>query len=367
MKIIRLLKVSLIGVLILWPSISLAEFYHLPEMMVGQTKVFDETSGNTYYGGMTGNEVVLNYDPNFSELTGFNQSYLAPSSTGLSCYLMQLNQVPECYKITPSSNIIDIMTSRTSVNGSVGLETAVLLYPPKIVIGDVYSESYNFSDFYFFGRNLYKSGDRDSLDSNATWKEKDYTFNPKAQSSFSGEQQDYYLERIELLEGEADHSPSASLLRNTQTGWNLQNSTITSGLSKATLYPEGKVWYVDGDLSLKEGEYEYSGIGTIIVDGRLTMEREAKLLPKNSQSSLGIIVRGPVHLNGNNRLRAAVFAENMVYVNSDNIEVMGSVVAKNFTISGIKNGIRFFYDYNLENNWPPGFRYFNMPHPEEGM
>jgi len=322
MKIIRLLKVSLIGVLVLWPSISLADFYHLPEMMVGQTKVV--IGDNTYYGGMTGNEVVLNYDPNFSELTGFNQSYLAPSSTGLSCYLMQLNQVPECYKITPSSNIIGIMTSRTSVNGSVGLETAALLYPPKIVIGDVYSESYNFSGFDFFGRNLYKSGDSDSAGSNATWTEQNYTFNSEAQSSFSGEEQDYYLERIELLEGEADHNPSnANLLKNTTTGWNLQNSTITGSSSEATLYPEGKVWYAEGDLTLKpDSEYEYSGIGTIVVNGRLTMERGAKLLPKNSQSSLGIIVRGPVYLNGNNRVRAAVFAENMVYVNSDNIEVM---------------------------------------------
>ena len=118
------------------------------------------------------------------------------------------------------------------------------------------------------------------------------------------------------------------------------------------LFPEGKVWRIDGSVTL-DTTYNYSGKGTLIIGGDLTLLNGAKVLPKNVDGeidSLGIIVEGKVDFLGNNRVRAAMFVESRVNVISDNVVIEGSVVAKNFDVGVNRYGIEFIYDYNLENN-----------------
>ena len=372
----RILISAFFLLMLFLPTFSLAEYNKLPDVMVGQTKVITGSGADTknYYGGMTGNEAIKNYDPNFSELTGFNKSYLVPPTTSKTCYLMQLTQITECFKITPASNILKLMTSRTYFNGNPGLETAVLFYPSAIIIGDVYSQLYNFSGFDFFGRNLYKSEDGDPDYSNATWDEPNYVFNTEAQSSFSGEQQDYYRDQIELLKGEADHNAANASEIVSYNNWYLQNGRFTnSSAGGAEYFPEGKTWYIQpagGVLRFDPDEtYIYHGKGTLIVEGDVEIPNGTRILSDEiAGGSLGIIASGSINFEGNNQVRAAIFSEARVNIRdpANNVEVMGSVVAKNFLIQKPRIGIRFFYDFNLEDNWPPGFRYFQMPHPELG-
>lgn len=356
------------AIVILLPTSALAEYYWLPEIMVGQTTV--EVGNETYYGGMTGNEAVVNSNVNTiqSGLTGFNESILlGTASNRSSCYLMNLAGISECFSITPTNSIMDVMTSKTYVNGTPKLHLATLVSPSKVISGDVYSEGYSFEEFDFYGRNLYESSDGDSSGSNATWTQSNYILNPDAQASYTEEQQTYFDQRIAELSGEATFEPSYTTRLRRSSIWRLDSKDIvTDSTLDRRLHPEGKVWRVGGELRLSRDRYEYRGKGTIIVEGDLRIENGVELVPKNPETdSLGIIVKGAVIFEGNNTVRAAVFSTRRANFNSTNIEFIGSLVAKNFRFRN-RDSVGIYYDYNLENNWPPGFRYFSMPHPTEG-
>ena len=250
----------LLSVVVFCPNVVSAKPYRLPEVMVGQTRVEVGGGSKVYYGGMTGNEAILNSDTNFSQdhLTGFNSSVLVGTPASPSqCFLLKLATDVNCFRITPSDNLMSIMTSKTFVNNDPILEVATLLSPSKLIIGDVYTQSEDdIRNFSFFGRNLYKSGDEDasSFGTNVTWTEPFYSFNADAQSSFEGEQQDYYVERKNLLKGEADTYVGTL---GSHENWSLQSENlVVPGTSD--LFPEGKVWRIDGSVTL-DTTYNYSG------------------------------------------------------------------------------------------------------------
>ena len=360
-----------LSMLLILPTATYASFYRLPEVMVGQTKV--ETGGNEYYGGMTGSEAIVNFDPNFIEtdLLGFNEADLIGTVSNRSnCYLLNLAQISDCYKLTPSNSPFSLLTSKTSINGVSILETAALLYPSKIISGDAYSNDDSMADFNFYGRNLYASKDADAANSDATWKEGSYDLNPDAQASYEDEQRDYYVGRIEEITQEAsfDQSYAGDLVGSTK--WYLQSKRMPSNNSKSNSYPEGKTWRVvpnasESTVTFSDKDYTYHDKGTIIIDGNLRLENGAKIERAiGEEDTLGIIVLGKVEFMGNNIVEAALFSTNRINVLGDNVEMRGSFVAKEYLIGVNRFGIKIFYDFNLENNWPPGFRYFDMPHPE---
>ncbi|MBI3495061.1 hypothetical protein HY065_00330 [Candidatus Berkelbacteria bacterium] len=124
-----------------------------------------------------------------------------------------------------------------------------------------------------------------------------------------------------------------------------------SSASPPTFPPEGKVWRVDGDLVLQNPIFK--GKGTIIVNGNLTVEGDAKYDDTGtSASSVGFIVRGTLGNNGtiifkpgtstNQKVVGAYLATGQAFLNPPGVcltvpfDLTGSLVASKFDLSGRK-------------------------------
>lgn len=365
----KIIKISVLIAVIsftLWPLTSSAETYELPEVMVGQTQVSFPNEGNlTYFGGMTGNEAIFNYDS--SVLLGFNSARLTNSASQVpaGCYDLDFLVAPsQCFILSPGSTSIQAMVSRTSVDNNTKLETAAILYPTNLVIGDVSTDGSYLDNFAFYGRNLNQSSRSSTSGDFATWELANYTFNPQAQASYSEREKAYFDNKINNLVGEGK-VVAEGVVKNNHNIWYLQSSSgLTGGNLEANIYPEGKIWGIDpgndGAVTLR-GDYRYQGTGTLVIDGSLTIFGNTSILPAGASDSLGIIVRGDVTIWGNVKLNAAVFATGTINISGNIVDAQGSYVAGGFDIPSSRRYVRFRYDYKLDDNWPPGFRFFSMP------
>lgn len=288
-----------------------AESSKLPVIMHGQT-IYAEYDGlgpgqsKFVYGGMTGNEAILNYNPDYK--IGFNRNAL---TTG-NCYNQNLNPALSpvyglnCFDFPGSihQDAVNLMTSWTYVLDAQGdlkrkLETAALSYSSRTISGDAYSGAVgNFlNNFKFWGRNLAQS--RGNVNNTqATWQFGNYIQNPEAQSTWNSSETEEYREKIDTLARNATViSPSTLLTSNSQ--WSLQSSGQSPGRfepdnngagSDKSKYPEGKVWLVNDDLAFTNN-ITYYGVGTIIVRGNVYVDSGVKITPDNELTDrLGIIV-----------------------------------------------------------------------------
>jgi hypothetical protein len=337
----------------------------LPEVMVRQATVMQNNLAGqsvTYYGGFTGNEVILNHY--VDTLLGFDQLRLDSSS---SCYSQSLaSGIPLCFMLEPSTGAMDLLHSRTSVDGAQVTEVAALLYGSHTSMGDVYSKNDFLKNFAFWGNNLGVTGSSNASD--AKWQIKDYTLNSEAQSSWGTDINTRFKNKLAILSGEGARIANSRL--NTQQEWYLQANDSFSGSSDIGNTPEGKIWRAaDNDLDLANlllSLHRYHNKGTIIVNGDLTIPAGMDILPANADTDhLGIIVLGDVNIGGNNDSHAEIFAQGIINLNGSNINMIGSFAAGNFSLSPGSNNVRFNYDYNLSRNWPPGFRDLEMPAPQE--
>lgn len=287
---------------------------------------------------------------------------------------------------SPTTTGMRVMISRTYFKNNTNptIETPVLYYPPITVMGDVYGNNLDLSNFAFYGRNLGVARGVGETPTSPTWRATDYVFNPDSQSYYGGDSEswNYINNRINLLSGEA-------IINNASAGkaWYLQSDeNLNVNAYDAVKYPQGRVFKHSDpnsanpeNLTLNSGlsyNYKYHDIGTIIIDGDLIVEKGVNILKgdpsQNSisnESSLGIVVKGNVILKGNNKIEAAIFcmgASGIVF-QGGGVEMRGSFVAKDFDVYSddertvTYSGIRFYYDPKLNTNWPPGFRYFSMP------
>ena len=345
--------------------------YSLPEPLVseGVTVINEQGSASesTFYGGFTGNEAVFNHNPNTdsvrAESVGFYRDYLSADTN--SCY-SSINFTQCFIKTLSSEPPFDIMNSRTSVNYQDVIEVSTLVYIKNIVQGDIYGDASTLNNFAVYGRSLNLNTAR-----SASWNLSNYNINPESQSYYDPANSSYYNQRIDELAGEAKTlDPAAFSSSNT---WYLESEgSISSPPSSATTrFPEGQIWHIASDVALTSDTYKFQGTGTIIIDGALNIPSKIKVLPKDTNSHLGIIIRGTdingdsLRLNDKNELHAAVFAKGPIKIQSSsgssvNVKLVGSFVASAFLMNSASN-IQFLYDYNLGQHWPPGFRYFNMP------
>lgn len=344
-----------------------ATYNNLPEIMRGQLTI--EQSWNvgrriisrTYYAGMPANEVIANYDAN--DLLGFRAS---ADFDKCSLYWPIFPSVGSCYNLNKTSSIKN-MVSQTKAEDTAVLEIAALLWPDNSIIGDAYSIGNYLNNFAFYGRNLSKSSGT-KLGSGYSWGIEKYQFNDQAQSSYSHAQSAYYKNRIKQLASEASIISHPSILESARSWYLQKDGYIGTGNNSSTKYPEGEVWSVSG-RTVSLGSVAYRGVGTIIINAskEVVIKEGAEIVPADSQSFLGIIVRGgKLTFEGNNKIQAAVFVEDDSIksnegVTVDNITAIGSFAAENFDFGSNARGIRFYYDYRLDSGWPPGFRYFNMP------
>lgn len=297
-----------------------------------------------------------------NEMFGFNQANLMQCLDGI----ILGTTVERCFVKNVDGGAISVMNSRTYVNNFPSMELAALYYGKNTIVGDVYGSMDNFA---FWGRNLNQNG---SNTSDATWKLKPYSMNSAAQSTMSGTQYDQFKGKIDAMKGEATLVNASDL----STGGNIylqtNNISIKDAGTANNNYPDGRIWKVSGNLAINpDSLLSFNGKGTIIVDGNLTINSGVNITPADSSSRLGFIVYGDVNIGGNNKVQTLIIAmganagsTGTILVSNNNVEAIGSFVAKIFRVTGTQN-IRFYYDYGLNSAWPPGFRYLNMPHATE--
>ncbi len=304
------IKICLMTLLVL----SLANFKtakamdtRLPQIMVGQvtmTQKINTISSKVSYGGFMGNEVILNYNKDTS--AGFDSDQSA--GTGLAkCLNSDLKRIPACFYLSlkPSSTAVKLMRSRTKINGEYVIEAATLLYGSKIVMGDVYSGSSDINNFAFWGKNVTTSNSSMSS-SDAALKISGYSINNESQSAWIDANNNdavgitLFGEKINSLKSNGTTIPGdvLSQFKNNNKTLNIYLQAANDSLIKDTflgeknIYPDGKVWVVDGDLVFGENDViNYFGVGTIIIKGNLTVGKGTKIVPANDGvDQLGFMV-----------------------------------------------------------------------------
>lgn len=161
-----------------------------------------------------------------------------------------------------------------------------------------------------------------------------------------------------------------------------------SAADAAIRNPEGKVWLREGDLTIDTSNLQLSGVGTIIVEGNLTITGNGSLEPTGgNRNALGLIVLpkngqgGNVYIDGRVRriVGAAIYAPGTANgLVSGNIAGSGLIefrlgesslrparglfMARQFIIPEEKNAV-FQYDQNLNTaaGAPPGFSFTTSP------
>lgn len=362
----KALKVSafLIAATILFSGKVFAYESKLPEVLVGQTSVTQNPAGNTdiIYGGFTGNEVGFNWVSLDKYNIGFNPDLLMASRNG--CAKDGLPNPITCFGIAPSGSGLSTLISKSYIGDPAKpvMEMGAILLSQKIINGDAFSATDYLKDFAFWGRSLAESSSGTVADS-ANWKVPGYVLNPQAQATWGSEQFSQLQGKVATMAGEGQGIDPAVV--RSCTPWNLQaeSNAICAGTNSTSLYPEGKVWVVDNASGLTlDSTFKYQGIGTIIVkSGDLTINNAVidSVLPNDDASKLGFIVlNGRAVITGASKVRASILVMNNEFniSSGSNLEMVGSFVAKTFSIPPANGNVRFFYDYGLSKNWPPGFR-----------
>jgi hypothetical protein len=389
MKLINLTKIISITAVLscaLGFGVAKAESNELPIILQGQTTYTEQGSNpsvgfaRTIYGGMTGNEAILNLNPSY--LVGFIKDSLEEGS----CYDQTFTGVIwGCFRLDRINSAVKLMAGQTKVNGAGGsqitkLETVALVYGSKTIQGDAYSGSDFLKNFAFWGRNLAQSSDPD-VGITATWRLGSYILNPEAQSTWGQTEFNKYDAKLRSLASEATVINANAL--NAYNEWYLtgEGDHIYDVDSKdQSKYPDGKTWIVKGDLTISSSK-TYHGKGTIFIDGNLTIDPGVKINHStgDTNSQLGIVVLskksdgtgggGEARISSNVVLNCAMLTYKTINLQhggvNNNISLSGSFVSADFSVHPQSVNIRFSYDYNLSQNWPPGFRYLNMPQAEE--
>lgn len=340
----------------------------LPDMMVGQTTV--TSGGIDFYGGMGGNFAVYNY--NAGDNYGFRKENL---ELGKTCQ-GDLGTVPPainpCFDLGNLVNVNPytflsspgkLLTSRTKIKAGstekIVLETPALYYGQNVILGDAYIGS-GLTNFEYWGKNLGLSKDAAKPDS--FWGVGGYQMNQDAQAKLSGSEYVKFASKIDRATGEA--TPTGAIAG--ASNLFLEANDINIAPNSSGIYPEGKVWKVDGAGNLTiTSDVTYSGKGTIIVPGDLTINSGKDITAFDDNGRLGFIVKGSVTIKGNNEIEAAILSYSNINVNGNTVTLTGSFAAKDFPNLSSRSNIIFKYDYGFDTAWPPIFGDLIMPSAKE--
>ncbi|MCX6808564.1 MAG: hypothetical protein NTW50_02765 [Candidatus Berkelbacteria bacterium] len=272
----------------------------LPGMLVGGTELTIGTGATTttWYGGLTGNYAVFNYDPPYE--LGFESSLLnCQDENGL------VPAAGACFVLNKAATTsVRLMKSQTKavINGKTEIltETPALLFAKTLVTGDTYgADNLNLN---YLGKSYAFSGKTIDPNNGSALQFSGYTPNSKADSAWDGKSFidtgssafKQYGEKVETLI-KTGTTVDASALTGCGT-WFLQSKDICSNDSEADKYPEGKVWIIKSnplspDFQIKSNTtISYIGTGTIIVvGGNVVVGKDAEITPIGS-SHLGFIV-----------------------------------------------------------------------------
>lgn len=237
-------------------------------------------------------------------------------------------------------------------NGEFDVDSeTVLVYAKKQLIGDVYSASTNvFRNFTSYGDHL---GVNNQL-LNTTWKLAGYQIDPKSLLYWNSGN---FLKNQQMLQNIARLKPFAL------TNLSSPLSSLSMGSETDISSPEGKIWWVDGDLIISPNA-SFSGRGTIIVEGDITIQGDIN--SDNSQFGLIALGNGTAAHPGNIKasgsqllsMKGVMFAKNQVNFSCP-LVYSGTIVANDINLTG--STARVIYDQSLAETPPPGISYFMSP------
>lgn len=348
-----------------------------PEIMTATGGTTITQNGATTYSGLGGAYAVLNnsgstdYGFNYSVANGlFQPGCLSQSFIGVTSPCFSLGT--GLWGITSVGNG-RLMTSRTSINGSVVYEMPALLYDGINIYGDV---SGNLGYLLkFWGNNLYRGTDSTQ---DAAWKLGGYVLNPDAQATWGSDKFSQYRQKLTTLAGSGTTINAASLAGAANLYLQASGTNITTDGSEgdAANYPDGKVWVIsDANLALNTS-ITFHGKGTLIIRSRdfsVASSKNFQPDPADPTSRLGIIVLddgaatptgGNCTFSGNNDPVQIMMLCTKTLSAGPNADFKGSFVANNFSINSTYP-VKFEYDPAFDDNQPPGFRNLEMPSATE--
>lgn len=250
-------------------------------------------------------------------------------------------------------------------------------YFSNSITGDVYGAA-DILGFAQLGKHLYQYGGSKTGEPSAFYKMSNYEFNPNAQSYWKpkdGKNRNRAMtDAVNRLKGDAKD------LKGIVVSGNIWSPPIFNGVCGITSgsictteenqYPNGRVWLAAPTgpgllIPSRLINYKYNHKSTIIIDSgnndRKDVQINADFEKYDSNSSIGFIVtNGDVIIqNKTNRkikIEGSFFVPNgNIIISGNNIDLVGSFVAKDFLVSGSGN-INFVEDTRAETTWPPGFR-----------
>ncbi|MCX6810196.1 MAG: hypothetical protein NTY30_00445 [Candidatus Berkelbacteria bacterium] len=220
---------------------------------------------------------------------------------------------------------------------------------------NVFGDSVNAGNTYnYWGQHL--SQNSGPVNSNALWQQQNYSFNKDTQAYWNSGKNQAMSDAIARLMQNATKLQTAAISSSFDgVCWNLADKC-----SQLDQYPDGRVWYWNGPVSIGGG-INYSKKATIVVNnGDLTIN--GNLLSTDQISSLGFIVESGNAIIQNETnphkkisINASFFVpKGTIQIIGNDIDLTGSFVADDFNVSG--SDINFIQDTRGESAWPPGFR-----------
>lgn len=362
MKKIKLVSTAILAVFavfIVVPARAINVDYEYPSILWGTTSVIDSKNtqntddDNIFYAQTEGNVAVRNVAAGALDNLIF----------GVNCMVAGVEK--PCFSYLNEENL-KILNARTYVNGFMKNTLAVIAPVGINVFGDSFSASGNFN---YWGRHLRQTEDRSG--SNSYWQIINYIFNSDAQAYWDPTAPDKNATMNATIERlKANSKPTDSIFGT--DNWSQYPFFGICGrtpfCSESNQYPEGRVWLKSsGGATIYDNSLQYYSRATIIIEqGDLAIS--TNVVKNNDQSSLGFIVRsvrnGNVSITnrtgGTMKVEANIFAPNgTIAISGNNIDLIGTFVAKDFTASG--NNINIIQDTRGETAFPPGFRELQIP------
>lgn len=373
----KLLKFMFVTIVLLTPSAALATDASLPVVLHGTASITNINGGlNTnyqYYSAGFGNYALLNIDGSLD--IGFDGEKRLASGSDIGAEFDSISFNPYLFfmrRTSSGANDKRLMISQTYITAGgksyLVNELPVVYTGNTNIVGNTYGSAEDYNNFAYWGRSLAQvRGGNPSGDSGETWGVGSYTIDSKSYAYWDGDSVGGIADKLNIMAGEGKVIASRSL---DGSNWYLQNEPISNSSDQdSVLYPDGKTWFIDGNLTIS-GNNNYEGKGTIFIDGNLTISNGASIESSDDKSALGFVVFGDIKLEGNNTVDAAMISiktdsiGGTIKIEGNNIKVNGFCVANSFNWGNHKN-LSFLYNHKLDQYQSPGFRNLQFVRPGE--
>lgn len=243
---------------------------------------------------------------------------------------------------------------------------------PAAIVGDIYSSSNINLPSYFvdnksivaFGKNLTDTASFKSVPAHLL---PDYASAAGPDIKWTSSITDNLYSQLERNIKQLENDRAKTPTRTNVAIWNLQSGNDDPGGSvESKPPPEGGVWRVAGNYTIPASGVTFSGKGTIIVNGKLTVNGPINIDLNNPENIVGFIVKGAGGIEikpGASRIYAILYAHGggltMTSNNSMQYTVKGLLAARDNVVlpNSFATGSTITYDTRFAKSPLPGFKH----------